>query len=182
MGLFPGSRATEVNRLWPVLRDAAAIVVEAIPELRVAVATLPGLSYPGADRIGAVKAPSATVMVASDAAIVKSGTATLEAALADTPSVITYRTDALSYGLARRLVRCEHVGLVNLVAGRRVVPEVLQRAATPSALAALVLPLLDPHGDDARRQRQAFAEVRPRLGIPGAANRVAELTMELMSW
>ena len=181
LGLFPGSRRTEVRRMWPVLRKAAGMVRQTIPELEVVVAALPNLEYPGGEIFRLHWSDSAAVMAASDAALCKSGTNTLEAALADTPVVISYQTDTLSYAIAKGLIRCPHVGLVNLVAEREVAPEYIQGSATPEALARAVLPLLDRYGSAAQRQRDGFACVRARLGSAGAAERVAELAVGLVS-
>ena len=94
--------------------------------------------------------------------------------------VICYRMDAISYAIAKRVVRCPHIGLVNLVAGREVAPEYLQGAATAERLARHVLVLLDSDGREGSRQRNAFALVRERLGTPGASRRVADLAAEMM--
>ena len=181
LGLFPGSRAAEIRHMWPPMRAAAARVRVGLPDLQVVVAAMPGFDYPGGEEFQLQRSDAATVMAASDAALCKSGTTTLEAALADTPLVICYRTDALSYAIARRVVRCRHVGLVNLVAGREVAPEYLQGSSTPAALARAVLPLLERDGEPAQRQRRAFASVRRRLGSAGAADRVADLAVALTS-
>ncbi len=109
----------------------------------------------------------------------KSGTTTLEAALADTPFVLAYRIHPATYLAARHLVRVRRVGLVNLLLDRDVVPEFLQREVTPAALAEATLPLLDPGGSAAGAQRAAFAALRERLGPPGAAERVAALASGL---
>jgi lipid-A-disaccharide synthase len=123
----------------------------------------------------------ATVLAAADAALVKSGTTTLEAALADTPMVVAYRVHPVTAAIARRLMTVPWISLVNLVAGRPVVPEVVQGGANRSALADLVRPLLDSNGEAARAQHAALAEVRARLGTPGAAERVVALAEELLA-
>jgi lipid-A-disaccharide synthase len=116
---------------------------------------------------------TAAALGAADAALVKSGTAVLEAALLLRPMVVVYRLAWPTYLLARLLVRVAHVALVNLIAGRAVVPELLQHRASPRRMAAELERLL--HDGPARAaQLQGFAEVRSRLGAPGASRRVAE--------
>ena len=179
LGLFPGSRAQEVKRLWPAFRDAAARVLAARPEVQVLVAGTPRGRYPAPGAVRLHMGDPLAVFAAADAGLCKSGTTTLEAALADVPMVIAYRLNPVSFAIAIRMLRVPHVGLVNLIAGREVSPELLQGAVTPAALANAVLPLLDPDGDAARRQREGLGLVRQRLGPPGAADRVAGLALEL---
>jgi len=179
LGLFPGSRAQEVKRLWPAFRDAAARVLAARPDVQAVVAgTLRG-RYPTPGAIRLHMGDPLTVFAAADAGLCKSGTTTLEAALADVPMVIAYRLNPVSFAIAIRMLQVPHVGLVNLIAEREVSPELLQGAVTPAALASAVLPLLDPASDAARRQREGLGLVRQRLGPPGAADRVATLALEL---
>ncbi len=180
LGLFPGSRAQEVARHWEVFRAAAGRVAVARPDVQVVVAGAPGASYsePGAIRVHT--GDPLFVFAAADAGICKSGTTTLEAAMADVPMVITYRLHPVSSFIAFRVLRVPWVGLVNLVAGYAVAPELLQRRATPAALADAVLPLLDAGHVATMRQREGLALVRERLGSPGAADRVAAIAAELL--
>ena len=176
LAVFPGSRSQEVRRIWPVARAAAQLVRAARPNVEVLVAGTRVAQYPEAGDLRVVDDP-ALVFAAADAGLCKSGTTTLEAALADLPMVITYRLHPLSNFIAQRLLRVPWVGLVNLVAGEPLCPELLQSAATPRALADAVLPLLDPADPRTMRQRAGLATVRQRLGEPGAAERVASLVL-----
>lgn len=180
LGLFPGSRAQEVARHWATFRAAAERVVAARPDVQIVAAGAPGASYPDPGAIRVHEGDPLPVFAAADAGICKSGTTTLEAAMADVPMVITYRAHPVSSFIAFRVLRVPWVGLVNLVAGYEVAPELLQRRATPAALAAAVLPLLDPGAPATRRQREGLQLVRDRLGAPGAADRVAQIAMELL--
>ena len=111
------------------------------------------------------------MLASADVALTASGTATVQAALHDTPMVVVYRMAPLSYQLARRVVKLDTIGMVNLIAGEKIVPELIQDAFTPEAVAREALSLLtDP--DRAARTRAALATVRSRLGGPGASRRL----------
>ncbi|MDH4266404.1 MAG: lipid-A-disaccharide synthase, partial [Deltaproteobacteria bacterium] len=116
---------------------------------------------------------------AADLVIVASGTATLETAILGKPMVILYRVSSLSYWIGKILVKTNWIGLVNIVAGRRVVPELLQHEAKGERIAAEVLKILE---DESARQEvlQGLAEVRDKLGTPGAAERVAQIALEMI--
>ena len=181
LGLFPGSRRQEVVRLWPPFRAAVELVRRELPDVQVVVAATGESEYPGAGDIRIVRGRPRECFAAADAALCKSGTSTLEAAVAETPLVVAYRMNAVSYLLARRLVRVPWIGMVNLVADRQVAPELIQGAVTPRALAAAVLPLLDPASPERRAQLEGLAEVRRRLGAPGASGRAAELARRMLA-
>jgi lipid-A-disaccharide synthase len=179
LALCPGSRTAEVRRMWPVMRAAARRAREAVPELEVVVVEAPCGVSPRDESFRVWSGDTITALAAADAGICKSGTTTLEAAVAGMPMVIAYRMHPVSFALARRVVHLRYVGLVNLIAGRLIAPEYLQASARPETMAQAVLPLLDREGAPARAQRDGFEYVRGALGAPGAAQRVAELVGEL---
>jgi lipid-A-disaccharide synthase len=181
LGLFPGSRKQETARLWPLFRDAAGLVRREHPDVQVLVAAAAGSHYPDAGDVAIIADRPAECFAAADAALSKSGTTTLEAALAGAPQVVAYRMNGLSYQLARRLVRVPHIGMVNLVAERPVAPELIQGEVTPARLAAAVLPLLYDGSRERAAQLEGIAEVRRRLGGPGAARRAAEIARKLLA-
>jgi lipid-A-disaccharide synthase len=181
LALFPGSRPQEITRLWPPFRDAARRLLAEGRCERVVVATVAGGNYPEAGELQLRGGDSATILAAADAALVKSGTATLEAALAGVPMVVAYRVHWLTAWIARRLLTVPWISLVNLIAGRCVVQELVQRQASPERLAAALSPLLQPGSEAARRQREELGLLRERLGAPGAASRVAALAASLLT-
>ena len=118
------------------------------------------------------------MLAISDVEVTASGTATVQAALHGCPMVVVYRLSPLSYRLGRRFVHVDHVAMVNLIAGRRIVPELIQEDCTPANIAAETLSFLnDPRR--AREARVALADVRSKLGGPGASGRAAESVLEV---
>jgi lipid-A-disaccharide synthase len=180
LALFPGSRMQEIERHLDDFVGAARELERRRPGLRVVVSVAPTVRVdPARCPYPMVHSASFTVLRAADAALCKSGTTTLEAAVAGCPLVVAYRTNGLTYALARRLVKVPHIGLVNVVAGRGVAPELVQHALTPHAAADALEPLLDPRSPARRRMLDDLAEVRGKLGTPGAAERVARMAAEL---
>jgi len=181
LALFPGSRPQEVQRLWPAFRDAARKLQHVTPGLQVAVAAVGGASYPDGDGFVLAQRSAQHLLAAADVGLCKSGTTTMEAMLANLPMVIAYRMHPLTHAIARRAVRLTHVGLVNLIAERDVVPEFIQDSVTAEILANALEPLLDPAGMAATHQREAFREIRAKLGVPGAGKRVAAMALQMVA-
>ncbi len=182
IALLPGSRRSEVDRIFPPMLEAAERIKARHPDVQFVVpvaVTLPeGVLRPALERhagldVRLVAGRADEVVGASDAALVKSGTSTLETALMQRPMVVVYKMAWLTYWVARLLVRMSHFALVNILAGRTIVPELLQQEASPERMALEIERLLSDPG--ARRaQLDGIAEVRRSLGEPGAAHRVAE--------
>jgi len=180
LALFPGSRAQEIHRhLDDFVRTARTLEVRC-PGLRVIVSAAATVEIdPSRCPYPRVPSASFTVLRAADAALCKSGTTTLEAAVAACPLVVAYKTSVWTYAIARRVVKIPHIGLVNVVAGREVAPEFVQDAVQPDRIADALMPLLSA-GDPRRAAMLAgLDEVRARLGTPGAAARVAQMASEL---
>jgi len=187
VGLLPGSRIGELTRHLPLLLRATRRLMMDRPDLRVIIAAAEGLPL---DLIGSylkqealsvrvVQGRTHEVMAASDLILVASGTATLEAAIIGTPMVIVYRLALISWLLGRLLIKVPYIGMVNLVAGKSVVPELIQFEATPERIADEASRLLESP-ERRRRMQQRLREVRDRLGPPGAAARAAEAILEVL--
>ena len=180
LALLPGSRAQELDRHLDPFVDAARRLRELHPDLVPVLAVAPGVDGERFRATGLpVTAHTRALLRASRAAIVKSGTSTLEAALAGVPFVMAYRTSFLTWALAKRLVKVDHIALANLVADRRVVPELLQGDVTGQRLADALQPLM-VDGEAREVMLQDLEDVRRRLGGPGASGRVAEMALELL--
>ena len=182
LALFPGSRAQEIARHLDPFVETARELQRRDPALKVIVSAAPHVTIP-AERCPypLVHAASFAVLRAADAAMCKSGTTTLEAAVALCPLVVAYRTSRITYAAARRLVRIPYIGLVNVVAGREVAREFVQDALVPARVADELELLLDPASPRRAAMIEQLAAVRATLGEAGAAERVATIALELAS-
>jgi lipid-A-disaccharide synthase len=187
VALLPGSRPGEVRRILPDLVAAAARIRSQVDAAQFVLARAPNLpdelflpavqANADAPAIKVVSGDTDAVLAAVDVALTASGTATVQAALHDTPMVVVYRLSALEYRLGKPFVSLDTYAMVNLIAGERIVPELIQDAFTPDAVAAeAVSMLLDPAR--ASRIRVGLARVRTRLGGPGASRRAAEAVLK----
>jgi len=188
--LMPGSRVTETSRLLPVFRDTVAQLREALPLVRPVICAAAGM-------VEAVAAHTQTgwrrppiivsgvdgrydAFAAAGAALTKSGTSTLELAMAGVPMAVTYRVNPISAAIGRRLIKVSHVAMINLLAGRGLVPELLQQDCTPARLCATLTTLLtDP--DAAAAQRAGFGAALASLAAPTGLPSAAAATRVLAS-
>ena len=185
IGLLPGSREGEVRALLPIMLQAVAKLAETHPGLQSVVAQAPSIRdglieelSPAADmNVRVVRDQANEVMAAADLLLVASGTATLQAAVIGTPLVIIYRASWLTYWIARSLIRVRWIGLVNIVAGRGIVPELIQQEATPSRLSEEATRLLSDEVSY-NEMRTAMRGVRASLGAPGASQRAAAVILK----
>ncbi|HUL36460.1 MAG TPA: lipid-A-disaccharide synthase [Thermodesulfobacteriota bacterium] len=187
VGLLPGSRVHEVERLLPPLLDSAHLLQREIPDLQFVIPLAPGLprgmfspwmkgiSIP----VKVVEGFAYDAMNASELLITASGTATLEGAILGKPMIIIYRVSLPSYWVGRALIRVDHIGLVNLVAEKEIAPELIQKDVNPQRIADEALRILrDPILS--RKMSASMDEVRRKLGEPGAAQRAAQIVVSLM--
>ena len=183
--LMPGSRLMEIEKMLPTLLEGAKLLKKQLPEVQFAMpraGTIPlellqsKIKASGLE-IKITEGHNYDLFSVADLALATSGTVTLEAALCGLPSVIVYRTSALNAFIARRVINIPNIGLPNIVAGRQILPELLQEDFTPANVANTAVELLAPE----RRPRLEanLAYMKARLGEPGAVNRVAQLILRI---
>lgn len=168
LALLPGSRPQEIRRMLPIFLEAARSLPDHVP----VVAGAPGRSRSDYEtNLPVLFGDTADLYRHAAAGLITSGTATLEAALAELPQVVAYRTSAITYALARAFSRVQFISLVNLILDREAVPERIQGQCTPEVLARTLQSILAPEGQ--RNQKEQYAHLRTALGSAGAADQVA---------
>ena len=188
IGLLPGSRKAEVQRLLPVMLQAAALLRDQNPKLQfilpqastISDELLQPLLHNASVNITRVHGRSYDVLACCDAAMVASGTATLETALMGVPMAVLYKVSPLTYTLLKPLIRIPNIALVNIVAERRVVQEFVQKAAQPQSLANEIRRILDDH-TYRQTMQHALDEVKTRLGAADGVRSMAELACEMLN-
>jgi len=188
LALLPGSRSEEITKLLPMMIKAAEILSSRYPDLR---CVLPVASTISPDLVRSIIRQSSveirisqgdiySTLTACDLALVASGTATLETAIMEVPMVIIYRVSPISFWIAKMIVRVPYIGLVNLVAGKKIVPELLQDKVTPANLAHEALTILES-GRISKNMINKLRMVREKLGKGGASAKAARIAIEMLS-
>ncbi len=187
VGLFPGSRRSELKNLFQTILDSARLLKKRYPKLQFVLPLAP--SFKREDLAQSIQAAGLEVTIIQgltydvmqlcDAVITVSGTVTLELALMTVPMVIIYRVSPVTYAIGRRLVKIDHAGICNIVAGERLVKELMQDEAQPAAIAAEIGAILD---DSAYREaiRLKLAGVKGKLGSGGCSARLAKVAVEML--
>jgi lipid-A-disaccharide synthase len=188
IGLLPGSRNEEIRRLLPTMVQVADMLGDHIPGIRFAIPVassvdrglVEAIAEGGRTRFLILSDRLRDILDEATLLITASGTVTLEAAIAGTPMIIVYKVSNLSYWLAKLLVRVEYIGLANLVAGKTVVPELIQHEASAEKIAHQAFQLL---GDEKRlaEMRRELSCIAKSLGAPGASQRAAQVAMNMLS-
>ena len=185
MALLPGSRRNEVTAILPNLVEAARLIRARLPDAQFVVPRAPHIAPELLAPLAALQPRTVVVdgraddvLQAADVALVASGTVTVQAALHACPMVVVYRLSPLTYRLGRRFVRVDTFAMANLVAGKRVVPELIQDDFTPQRVAAEAIDILT-NPERANRMKQDLGAVRAKLGAPGASDRAALAVLEV---
>lgn len=187
IGLLPGSRISEVEKMLPEMLRAATIIKQKIPDSHFVLPLADTLEEKTVSEIISTSGVKVTIISGNtykaiscaDLAIVTSGTATLETALLGVPMLIVYKTSPLTYFIGKMVVTVKHIGIVNIIAGKTVVPELIQKDAAGTNIAQEALAILK----DKKRKKEIIgqlAEIRAKLGKPGAAARAARLACSML--
>lgn len=185
VGLFPGSRSQEVKRILPVMRDTIALLSKSEIILEGIVGCAPGLDdrlykEVGGDNLRYVRGLTYDLMRHAELNLVASGTATLECAILESPLFVLYKTSGLTYLLARRLISIPYIGLVNVVAGEKIVPEFIQGECRGDLIAARMTRFLTEQ-DKKRRMIERLSQLKASLGQKGASRSVAKAALGMLA-
>jgi len=190
IAFLPGSREGEIHRHLPIMIQSAVRLQKMVPDIRFVVSQAPGIRREFLDPI--CRPISDQISIEIDdrdigdvfdrchMVVAASGTVTLQAAIHGKPMIIIYRVSPLSYWLGRALIQVKHIGLINLVAGESIVPELIQQNASPEAITDISYRLLT-HPEEHDAIRQKLLKAKTILGGPGASGRVADIALQLLN-
>jgi lipid-A-disaccharide synthase len=189
IGLLPGSRRGEIERHLPVMINAARIMLNKVKIIKFIISLSPDVEEKHVKEIVQKHKREADfeisagdvrkVLAQSQIVMAASGTVTLESAISGTPMVIIYKVSPLSYHLGKAMIRVENIGLVNLIAGKKIVPELIQEEASATRIADTVIKMLsDPSG--LKQLSLELLSLRDKLGGPGASGRVADIAFHML--
>ena len=189
IGLLPGSREKEVSTLLPVMLEAAIIIKRNLPTARFAVSCSESVKedlvmsvvnqYASTLEIEIIKGSVVQVFKQSQLLVAASGTVTLEAALYGVPTVIVYKVSPLSYWLGKRLIKVKHIGIVNLIVQKELLPELIQDNASPQTIAETITSMFS-NQEKLRQIEVELLGVKDLLGGAGASDRVARIALDLI--
>ena len=190
IGLLPGSRVSEISRNLPFMLASATLLRQRFGNIQFLLSIAPSISrewvesfvnpYQKTCPVELISGNIKEIFEKSTLIVAASGTVTLETAIYGVPMMIIYRISPVSYMVGRALIEVDHIGLVNIIAGERVVPELIQQAASPKNIAGVVENLLK-NPSELRRIREKLAEVRKKLGQAGASEKTAEIALSLLA-
>lgn len=187
IGLLPGSRIAEVEKLLPEMLLAAAILAQKIADIHFVLPLADSLEKKlvtniisrSGIKVDVISGHAYDVISCADLAIVASGTATLETALLGIPMIIVYKTSPITYCIGKMIVTVKNIGIVNIIAGKTIVPELIQDDAAGDIIAREALAILT-NNDRKKEIISQLAEIRTKLGKPGAAGRAAQLAYDMI--
>lgn len=189
IGLFPGSRDREIARHLPIMLGAAQILFKRIKNVKFIISLAPDVKretveeivnkHKGAADFEIVSGHVRKIFERSRVVVAASGTVTLESAISGTPMVIIYKVSPISYWLGRAMIQVKHIGLANLITGKKIVPELLQDQASPIRIADTVFNMLSD-APGLERLRHELMKVKDALGGPGASQRVADIAIGML--
>jgi len=184
VSFLPGSRIKELQRILPPMIDAVERLRSARPEVQSIIVVAPSRTVEEIREIGStgiklIERQTREALAASDAAAISSGTATLEAALLETPMVVVYKESPINWHTLGRLITVAHYGLVNLVAGKEIAKELMQDELTGGNLVDEIVQLLEPGKN--QNMRESLRDVGHKLGDPGASARAAEMIVRFLA-
>ena len=189
IGLLPGSRDQEITRHLPVMLNAAQILLGKIKNAKFIISLAPDVEKKYVEEIIKKHKAAADFELVADSVdkilkrssfvVAASGTVTLESAIFGTPMVIIYKVSPVSYWLGRSMIRVKHIGLANLIAGKEIVPELLQDEASPGRIAEMVYKMLSD-APGLERLRLELLSIRDAMGGSGASERVADIALTML--